>query len=59
MYRGCLTMEHQPEGEDHLVGVSFLSKAEIAEVEVYPEVLYDEFWDDPEDGFPETMFLGL
>ena len=56
---GNLTIDHKPEGEDDLVGVRFLSRAEIRELEVYPEVLYDEFWDDQKEGFPETKYLGL
>ena len=56
---GNLTIDHKPEGEDELVGVRFLSRAEIRELEVYPEVLYDEFWDDQKEGFPETKYLGL
>jgi ADP-ribose pyrophosphatase YjhB (NUDIX family) len=58
-YSGNLTIDHKPEGESHLVGVRFLSGAEIKELEVYPEVLHDEFWNDQKDGFPETKYLGL
>ena len=58
-YKGSLTIDHKPEGEDHLVGVQFLSRADVKQLDVHPEVLYDEFWDDHKDGFPETKYLGL
>ena len=58
-YSGRLTLDNKPEGEDHLVGVSFLSRAEIMEIEAWPKILRDGFWDDQSDGFPKTTYLGL
>ena len=42
-----------------MVGVRFLSRAEIKELDAYPKILYDEFWDDHEAGFPGTQYLGV
>ena len=58
-YAGNPTIANKPDGEDHLVGVSFLSRSEIQVLEVYPDVLYDQFWDDLAHGFPQTRYLGL
>lgn len=58
-YSGNLKMDHKPDGEEHLVDVRCLSSAEIKELEVYPEVLYDKFWNDWKGGFPKTRYMGL
>ena len=58
-YTGGPTIANKPVGEDHLVGVSFLSKPEIQELKVYPEILYDQFWNDLTHGFPQSKYLGL
>lgn len=58
-YTGEPTIANKPDGEDHLVGLRFMSKPEIQELEVYPEVLYGRFWEDLDLGFPETRYLGL
>ena len=58
-YNGNLSLDNKPEGEDHLVGVRFLSRAEIKGLDAYPKILYDEFWDDHEAGFPGTQYLGV
>ena len=58
-YSGNLTIKKRTEDEDNLVGIRFLSKKEIDDLEVYPEVLHDDFWNDYQDGFPETKYLGL
>ena len=58
-YAGNPTIANKPDGEDHLVGVSFLYRSEIQVLEVYPEVLYDQFWNDLAHGFPQTRYLGL
>ena len=37
----------------------FLSRQEMADLTVYPELLKDEFWEDFGNGFPEVRFLGV
>lgn len=48
--------------EQYIVESRFLSREEIesTDVNVYPEVLKDRFWDDLESGFVgQTVYLGL
>lgn len=48
--------------EQYIVEARFLSRAEIAssEINVFPEVLRDRFWDDLDSGFVgQAVYLGL
>jgi 8-oxo-dGTP pyrophosphatase MutT (NUDIX family) len=58
-YRGDLTLVNRDQGETFLVDARFFSREELADLEVYPEVLRDRFWDDLEAGFPQMQYLGL
>ena len=44
--------------EIYLKDARFLSKTDILEVDVFPAILKDEFWNDLEDGFPAIKYLG-
>ena len=37
----------------------FLSRQDMRDVVVYPEMLKDDFWDDLDRGFPEVVYLGV
>jgi ADP-ribose pyrophosphatase YjhB (NUDIX family) len=45
--------------ENYVLEARFLSREEMREIIVYPEVLKDGFWDDLEAGFPSTRYLGV
>ena len=45
--------------ENDVLEAHFLSREEMREIIVYPEVLKDSFWDDLEAGFPITRYLGV
>ncbi len=44
--------------EDYIKDVKWVSRETIKSLVVYPEILKDEFWQDLQDGFPETRYLG-
>lgn len=44
--------------EQFIKQVEWLSKKEIQNITVYPEILKDNFWDDYKQGFPSTKYLG-
>lgn len=46
------------EDEHFIRSVRWLSKAEMADMVVYPEILKDGFWDDLAKGFPVVKYLG-
>ena len=45
--------------EQYILETRFLSREEMREIIVYPEVLKDVFWDDLEEGFPSARYLGV
>ncbi len=47
------------EDEHYIKDVRFLSRAELSEIVVHPEVLATTFWDDLDAGFPEVRYLGI
>lgn len=60
-YAGELTMRHiQGKGPDehYIKDVRWVSKDEMRDLVVYPEVIQDSFWQDVANGFPETKYLG-
>jgi hypothetical protein len=46
-------------GEDWLVGAKFFSRNELRELNVFPEILKDQFWDDLKEKNKTTRYLGL
>ena len=59
---GDLTISHiQGNGPDehYIKDVRWISKAEMKDMVVYPDILKDEFWADLAQGFPETRYLGV
>lgn len=58
-WRGAVTRENLSEDEDFLVDARFLTRNEIAEANVVPEILTGQFWEDLRTGFPETRYLGM
>jgi hypothetical protein len=44
--------------ELYIKQVEWLSKKEIQDITVYPEILKDDFWNDYKQGFPSTKYLG-
>lgn len=45
--------------ENDVLEARFLSREEMREIIVYPEVLKGGFWDALEEGFPNTRYLGI
>jgi 8-oxo-dGTP pyrophosphatase MutT (NUDIX family) len=58
-FSGTPTIDNRPEGEDHLVDARFFSREEMQGLCVYPPRMRGEFWTDLENGFPETLYIGL
>jgi 8-oxo-dGTP pyrophosphatase MutT (NUDIX family) len=42
-----------------ITDAKFLSRQELQEVTVYPEMLKHSFWDDFADGFPQMKYMGV
>ena len=60
-FSGALTVANnvgQPD-ESWVQEVRFLSREEVRPLVVYPGMLKDGFWEDLEQGFPETKYLGV
>lgn len=60
-YHGNISMENiHGNGPDELYikDVKWLSKEETRGITVYPEILKDDFWDDYQQEFPNTKYLG-
>ncbi len=55
---GSLSLEHKPAGERELVEVGFFSKEKILQMQVFPVILKESFWQDAEEGFPTIQYLG-
>ena len=61
-WSGEITLAHLPPpgvGDDIVLRAAWLTRAELADREVYPKELLDRFWDDFSNGFPETRYLGV
>ncbi len=60
-FSGELTIANNAGKPDEMdvLEARFLSRREMSEATVYPELLKDEFWDDLARGFPEVRFLGV
>ncbi|MEA5597471.1 NUDIX hydrolase [Rivularia sp. UHCC 0363] len=60
-YSGELTLAHQPptEPDTEMIQESrWISRSELPDLVVYPEILQQDFWEDLAAGFPETRHLG-
>ena len=60
-FSGDLTIENnvgEPDAMD-VLEAKFLSRQEMRDAVVYPEMLKDDFWDDLDRGFPEVVYLGV
>ena len=60
-FYGDLTTENnvgEPDAMD-VLEAKFLSRQDMRDVVVYPEMLKDDFWDDLDRGFPEVVYLGV
>jgi ADP-ribose pyrophosphatase YjhB (NUDIX family) len=60
-FAGEITLEHLPPSEpdaDMIQESRWVSRAELQDLTVYPEILQREFWQDLLDGFPQTKYLG-
>ena len=61
-FSGALTMQNiigNGKDEQYIKDARFLSREEMADETVYPEMLLDEFWEDLQKGFPSARYLGL
>jgi 8-oxo-dGTP pyrophosphatase MutT (NUDIX family) len=45
--------------EHYIRDVRWVSKAELQDMVVYPEILKDKFWDDLAEGLPAMQYLGV
>ena len=60
-FSGDLTTENnvrEPDAMD-VLEAKFLSRQDMRDAVVYPEMLKDDFWDDLDRGFPEVVYLGV
>ena len=60
--QGELTTDNDVAGgpdADEVLEARFLSRREMEDQTVYPQVLKDAFWDDLQDGFPAVSHLGM
>lgn len=58
-FRGEISLRNRPEDEGFLVDARFMDRDELLELDVKPEILRDQFWDDAAWDFPTTRYLGL
>ncbi len=58
-YSGELTLANKDADESFLVDARFCAQAELQRLNVRPEILKHQFWDDLEAGFPQIRYLGL
>ncbi len=57
---GALSLDHrEPEERERLVDARFLTRADLAALDVRPAALRDVFWQGRAAGFPTTRSLGL
>lgn len=47
------------EDEDWISEARFIPRSEVVSLNVFPQILRDEFWDDLAAGFPTTRYLGV
>jgi 8-oxo-dGTP diphosphatase len=44
--------------ENYVKGLRWFNRQELAEVQLFPRILRDGFWDHLEQGFPDALYLG-
>lgn len=60
-YEGSVSMENikgSGPDEDFIKEIRWLSKKDLEDKVVFPEILKDDFWKDREEGFPKMRYLG-
>ena len=55
---GSLSTAGRDADEEYLQGAGFFSQADVQEMNVYPVILKDLFWQDLQAGFPGIRYLG-
>lgn len=58
-FSGDLTLANRESGETFLVDVGFFSREALQEMNVFPTVLKDSFWQEIWKNNPVTRYLGL
>ncbi len=60
-YSGNISLKNIPGNgpdEDFIKRVEWLSQEDLANINVFPEILKSFFWDDYKDNFPDVRYLG-
>lgn len=60
-HAGDVSIKNVPgngEDEDYIKSADWLSREEMADINVFPENLKDTFWDDYNNNFPHITYLG-
>lgn len=55
---GNVTIDHKVASESCLVEAGFFTREEVREMNAFPNILKDRFWDDLEVRFPAIQYLG-
>ena len=58
-FRGEVSLKNRLDDEGFLVDARFMARHEFLELDVKPDILQDQFWDDAARDFPSTRYLGL
>lgn len=59
-FGGEITLANRDANEKgFLVDAKFMARDQLQPLNIYPSIMYDQFWSDLEDGFPCTRYLGL
>ena len=56
--QGKLSIEHKDINEGYLIDARFFLSEELRGLNVFPEILNNDFWQDLEAGFPYLKYLG-
>lgn len=56
---GELSTEHKDVDEGFLIDARYFARNEVQELNVFPAILKDEFWEDMQAKNPVTKYLGL
>lgn len=60
-FEGEISMKNiagKGQDEHYIKDVAWLSKSEMQDIVVYPEIIKDALWDDLAEGFPMVRYLG-
>jgi 8-oxo-dGTP diphosphatase len=58
LYQGTLSTEHKDAGEEFLKDAKFFSKEELKGMNVFPEIVKNDLWQDLAHGFSTIKYLG-